>query len=392
MVKKALTFLLAVFISWTALPPGEVLAAEAPATQSGAAQETVSAAEDSETPVLFAEDESNGEAPAGLTEEPYSKQSLPALYAAGKLTLPEEMDEVQVSTPEGTDGILLRGTRAQLSAGKIQLTDRFRFSAGTVGRITVAGLGDRGMKASVEVYLDQEDTPVVRIPLKNQMGKTGWTKAGEYTMDVHARGIQGEHSVSIRIVDHSGQSDTKKLSVLLRSLEFVESSFPVLYFNIDETLGTIKAMNDDPDHDTECYGSVTVQVPEGYTSEYTSKPQSTQTLELEYIRGRGNSTWMADKKPYKVKLSKSTDLFGMGKNKHWVLLANRYDNSLIRNRMTYWLGNQLGMEFTPQCVPVEMVVNGEYYGSYLLSEQIRVAESRVAIDDLEDDSARDAVE
>lgn len=48
---------------------------------------------------------------------------------------------------------------------------------------------------------------------------------------------------------------------------------------------------------------------------------STQTYEMEYIRGRGNSTWICDKKPYKIKLSKKADLFGMGKNKHWVLLA-----------------------------------------------------------------------
>lgn len=53
------------------------------------------------------------------------------------------------------------------------------------------------------------------------------------------------------------------------------------------------------------------------------------------------------KKPYKIKLDKKADLFGMGKNKHWVLLANYYDNSLVRNRLTYYLGRKLGMEYTP---------------------------------------------
>ena len=78
----------------------------------------------------------------------------------------------------------------------------------------------------------------------------------------------------------------------------------------------------------------------------------------------------------------------MGKNKHWVLLANRFDNSGMRNKMTYWLGDQLGdnyLEFTPQSVPVEVIMNGEYYGTYYLSEQIRIDKSRVDIDDLEDE-------
>ena len=43
------------------------------------------------------------------------------------------------------------------------------------------------------------------------------------------------------------------------------------------------------------------------------------------IRGRGNSTWSQPKKPYRLKLDKKTDLLGMGKSKHWVLLANYLD-------------------------------------------------------------------
>ena len=45
------------------------------------------------------------------------------------------------------------------------------------------------------------------------------------------------------------------------------------------------------------------------------------------IKGRGNSTWGLPKKPYKIKLDSKTNLFSMGKNKHWVLLANYYDSS-----------------------------------------------------------------
>ncbi len=115
-----------------------------------------------------------------------------------------------------------------------------------------------------------------------------------------------------------------------------------------------------------------------------------KSYDLDYIRGRGNSTWifailgLIGKKPYKVKLDKKVDLLGMGKNKHWVLLANAFDNSLLRNKMTYRLGEQMGMPYTPQLVPVDLVLNNKYYGSYYLSEQVRIGTSRIDIDDLED--------
>mgnify|MGYP001364999764 FL=1 len=77
----------------------------------------------------------------------------------------------------------------------------------------------------------------------------------------------------------------------------------------------------------------------------------------------------------------------MGANKHWVLLANRLDNSLLRNKGTYWLGQQLGMAFTPKSEFVDVFVNGTYYGSYCLSEQVRVGKTRVNIPDLEENDA-----
>ena len=46
---------------------------------------------------------------------------------------------------------------------------------------------------------------------------------------------------------------------------------------------------------------------------------------------------------------------------------------------------------TPKSVPVDVVMNGVYYGSYYLSEQIRVGKSRVNIDDLSDDEKTQAI-
>ncbi len=107
------------------------------------------------------------------------------------------------------------------------------------------------------------------------------------------------------------------------------------------------------------------------------------------IRGRGNSTWtMYPKKPYKLKLDKKTDLFGMGKNKHWVLLANYRDRMFMRTKLALDLSGALGMEYM-ESVFVDLVLNGEYVGNYLLCEQIRVGSTRVDIFDWEE-AAEDA--
>ena len=100
------------------------------------------------------------------------------------------------------------------------------------------------------------------------------------------------------------------------------------------------------------------------------------------IRGRGNSTWGLPKKPYRLKLDKKTNVFGMGKSKHWVMLANYLDESLMRNTLAYDLSGEMGMEHL-STVWVDVVMNGEYVGNYQFCENIRVDEDRVEIIDWE---------
>lgn len=105
--------------------------------------------------------------------------------------------------------------------------------------------------------------------------------------------------------------------------------------------------------------------------------------ELEYIKGRGNSTWVYDKKPYNIKFDKKTDLFGMGKAKKWTLLANYRDTSLIRNFIALDIAERMEIEFTSGNIFTDLYVNGIYYGNYLLCESVEVGETRVDITDLE---------
>lgn len=101
------------------------------------------------------------------------------------------------------------------------------------------------------------------------------------------------------------------------------------------------------------------------------------------IRGRGNSTWMVAKKPYKIKLETKTDLFGKGKNKHWVLLANYYDQSLMRNMLALEFAKKMGFT-APEFESVDLVMNGIYVGNYLLCNQVEISKDLVDIFDWEE--------
>ena len=97
------------------------------------------------------------------------------------------------------------------------------------------------------------------------------------------------------------------------------------------------------------------------------------------VRGRGNTTWTWPKKPYLVKFDTKQSLLGMPEHKRWVLLANFMDRTLMRNLVSMKVASLTSLAWTPRCVPVELVLNGEHKGSYLLIEQVRVSENRVNI-------------
>ena len=99
------------------------------------------------------------------------------------------------------------------------------------------------------------------------------------------------------------------------------------------------------------------------------------------IRGRGNYSWeYFDKKPYRLKLDKKTALLGMKRNKHWALIANADDYlGFLRHTVGYELSRQLGLAWTPSQQPVEVVLNGDYIGLYMLTETIRVEPDRVNV-------------
>ena len=100
------------------------------------------------------------------------------------------------------------------------------------------------------------------------------------------------------------------------------------------------------------------------------------------IRGRGNSTWWnSDKKSYRIKFANKEPFLGEGfaNAKSWTLLANHGDKTMIRNALTYDLGRFMGMKFCPAAKFVDLYLNGDYLGTYQISDQVQVHKKRIEI-------------
>lgn len=115
----------------------------------------------------------------------------------------------------------------------------------------------------------------------------------------------------------------------------------------------------------------------------TPKDYTTTTGAPILIRGRGNSTWGADKKPWRIKFPEKQELLGSdyAKAKSWTLLANAFDKSLMRNALTWHLGKAVGLDFCPAYKFVDLYMNGTYKGVYQISDQVEVAKKRVFLKD-----------
>ena len=93
---------------------------------------------------------------------------------------------------------------------------------------------------------------------------------------------------------------------------------------------------------------------------------------VDKIRGHGNSTWRSDKKPYNLYLEKPSILTGSQASDKWILLSNPSDATNLRNKMIFDFAKKTGRYswFSPENEYVDLYINGEYFGLYLLCEHI----------------------
>lgn len=186
-------------------------------------------------------------------------------------------------------------------------------------------------------YLDE--TPI-------QSGDTLAVAAGSHTLSVPSLGL------------------TYPLHVLH------SSSVSALYITTDS--GSLDALMADKEH-TEG----------GYLKLSDASGNITYGGELEYMKGHGNATWTeTQKRAWQLKLLHKASLGSMGSAKKWMLLPNCFDDTLLRNYLTFDIANEINLAHTPQSMLVDCYVNGEYQGNYQLAEKPEIHEERIAVADL----------
>lgn len=102
------------------------------------------------------------------------------------------------------------------------------------------------------------------------------------------------------------------------------------------------------------------------------------------IELRGSSSQNFEKKSYGFKTKDvlgnnfNTPLLGMPAEHDWVLYAPYTDKSLMRNFITYHLSNEIE-QYASRCRFLELIINGQYRGVYVLMEKIKADKNRVDI-------------
>ena len=154
-------------------------------------------------------------------------------------------------------------------------------------------------------------------------------------------------------------------SYLLRVMQ--SANIPAMYIQTDEPLSYIHA---DKNNKT----SASIRTYEGGNMTFDGQ--------LKQIKGRGNSTWNYAKKPYNIKFNKKTALLGMPKAKKWSMLAAYIDPAMIKDPLGWELSSQLGLNYASEYRFVDLYINNEYMGTYIVCESVEVGENRIDITDL----------
>lgn len=99
------------------------------------------------------------------------------------------------------------------------------------------------------------------------------------------------------------------------------------------------------------------------------------------IKGRGNSSWGWSKKPYTLKFAEKVKLCGLRSGKRWNLMSNYQDVTEMMNATVFKAGRMVRAPYQPHSIPLELYVNGVYYGCYTLTEHIGIHNNCVDEDD-----------
>lgn len=180
---------------------------------------------------------------------------------------------------------------------------------------------------------------------------------------------------------------TQDVVIAGKQIVLVESQLPMLFIQT-EKYKNFQDLVKAEDKETLCYGNMFLSVSledaqrYGWATEFVSSDHDATSPDTMFLRARGNGTWAGPmKKPFSLCLERAENLLGMGKNKNWNLMANSQDKTLLKNYVFNQLADNIGMQYVPKMQNVELYVNGNYQGVYLLTTKVSVDKKRVNLSD-----------
>ena len=197
-------------------------------------------------------------------------------------------------------------------------------------------------------------------------GNTVYVDGKKYVEEDNLDGISFNYVHNLIIKNAFGFSVCKEKIILMKS-----ANISTLSISLNDTI--IEKIDNDK----------TVKK-SGAISVINEKGEINYSGALKAIHSRGNASWNSPKKPYTLEFENEVNLLNMGAGKKWVLLANAYDATNMKNKIVLEAAQELGVRFCSSSEFVDLYINGEYRGLYLLAEKIEIGENRVDINNLEE--------
>jgi len=151
----------------------------------------------------------------------------------------------------------------------------------------------------------------------------------------------------------------------------------------DGTLIALPSSGRTPGDDQKRYQGATVSV---LGSENGTEAGSAGSVEAGFrARGYGSLFYGGAKKPYRLRFEDKQSLLGMPKSRHWVLISshrNFLDNTMLIANTALALADEVfdAFEYVPKSRLVDLFINNEYRGVYVLTEKYRVESGKVDIE------------
>ena len=127
------------------------------------------------------------------------------------------------------------------------------------------------------------------------------------------------------------------------------------------------------------------------TSALLDEEGNLDNTSIKKIKGRGNTSWDADKKGFNITYDSAVKVGDMQKCKKFSIISNFQDASLTRNRLLYDLADEISVPYASDSRFTEVYVNGEYIGNYLVCEKVDVGKNTL-MPDIDDEEYIDYCE